>query len=166
MSGQESSSPAPVSSGGLSAAPFMIVGALLCLAAGAIIGRVSGGDGTWYRALEKPPGTPPAAVFGPVWSVLYLMIGAAGGLLAKKRARKALGWFGVQLALNLAWSPVFFHLQQPVPALAIIIALLAAIAVTIRHARRVSEAAAFLLVPYGLWVCYATYLNAGFVLLN
>lgn len=145
----------------------VVAGALLCLGAGGIAGWASsGGGGSWYQSLAKPPGTPPAAVFGPVWSVLYLMIGAAGGLLFVRGGRKAQAWFGVQLLLNLVWTPVFFGMQRPALALGIILALLLAIGATILSARKVCRPAVWLLLPYALWVCYASYLNAGIVFLN
>lgn len=125
----------------------------------------------WYAELVKPPGTPPNSVFGPVWTTLYAMIGIAFALVwhsgnngdGKKRA---LAWFAMQLILNLAWTPVFFGWHQVGAALVIILCLGAAIVVTIRSFARISLPAAWLLVPYLLWVGYATYLNAGFLVLN
>lgn len=140
--------------------------ALLCLLAGGVSGAVSGGGGEWYRGLVKPPGTPPSWVFGPVWTVLYLMMGAAAGLLVVRKAWCAVRLFALQFALNLAWSPVFFGLQQPAFALAVIVAMGLLIGLTVRAARPVSPAAARLLLPYGAWVAYATWLNAGFAFLN
>jgi benzodiazapine receptor len=142
--------------------------ALCCLVAGGISGAVSAGGGTgdWYRDLVKTPGTPPSWVFGPVWSVLYLMMGAAGGLLIVRKAWCAVRLFIIQLVLNLAWSPVFFALHQPAIALAIIVAMGLLIVLTVRAARPVSPTAARLLLPYGAWVTYATWLNAGIVFLN
>lgn len=140
--------------------------ALLCLVAGGFSGAVSGSGGEWYRGLTKPPGTPPSWVFGPVWSLLYLMMGWAGGLLFVKKAWCAVRLFAVQFALNLAWSPVFFALRQPAAALAIIVAMGVLIGLTVRAAKPVSPTAARLLLPYWAWVTYATWLNAGFVFLN
>jgi tryptophan-rich sensory protein len=142
--------------------------ALFCLVAGGLSGAGSAGGGSseWYRDLVKPPGSPPSWVFGPVWSVLYLMMGWAGGLLIVHRSWCALRLFAAQFALNLAWSPVFFALQRPAVALAVIVSLWVVIGLTIRAAKPVSKAAALLLLPYWLWVSYATWLNAGFVFLN
>lgn len=140
--------------------------ALLCLLAGGFSGAASGSGGDWYRGLVKPPGTPPSWVFGPVWTVLYLMMGAAAGLLVVRKAWCAVRLFAVQFALNLAWSPVFFGLRQPAPALVVIVAMGLLIGLTVRAARPVSPAAARLLLPYGAWVAYATWLNAGFAFLN
>jgi tryptophan-rich sensory protein len=125
----------------------------------------------WYRLLQRPPGTPPGWVFGPVWTALYLMMGLALALLwqnpaSKPGARRAIILFIVQLLLNLSWTPVFFGLQRIDIALGLIVALWVAIVVAIAAARPVSRAAAWLLVPYYAWVSYATYLNAGFFLFN
>jgi translocator protein len=127
--------------------------------------------GSWYAALERPPGTPPNAVFGPVWTVLYAMMGIAFAL-AWHRApagpvkRRALAVFFIQLVLNLAWTPVFFGAHQLAAALAVIVLLILAIVVTIVRFRPLDKLAAALLVPYLLRVAYATYLNAGFMALN
>jgi len=142
--------------------------ALSCLLAGGFSGAVSAGGGSsdWYRELVKTPGTPPSWVFGPVWSLLYLMIGWAGGLLIVKKAWCAVRLFGCQFALNLAWSPVFFAQQQPAIALAVLVAMGLLIGLTIRAAKPASPPAARLLLPYAIWVAYATWLNAGIVFLN
>jgi tryptophan-rich sensory protein len=120
----------------------------------------------WYAGLNKPPGTPPNGIFGPVWICLYAMVGAAFALVWHRAApgpqkRTAMLWFGAQLLLNLAWTPVFFGAHQMLLALLVIVALGAAIAMTIAKFRRLDALAAALLVPYLLWVSYATYLNAG-----
>lgn len=140
--------------------------AVLCLVAGGISGAVSGSGGEWYRGLRKPLGTPPSWVFGPVWSLLYLMMGWAAGLLAVKKSWCAVRLFAAQFVLNLAWSPVFFALRQPALALAVILAMGLLIGLTIRAALADSPVAARLLLPYGAWVAYATWLNAGFAFLN
>jgi len=143
----------------------------LCFAAAAIGGWLTAGAvETWYPTLEKPPGTPPSWVFGPVWTALYAMMAVSGWLVWQRtsgphRAR-AMVPFGVQLALNVGWSGLFFGLQRPRWALIEIVVLLAAIGWTIRAFRGVNKRAAGLLVPYLVWVVYATALNAGFVLLN
>lgn len=127
--------------------------------------------GSWYVTLERPPGTPPNAVFGPVWTVLYALIGIAFALIwhrapAGPAKRGAMIAFFIQLALNLAWTPVFFGAHQLAAALVVIVLLIVAIVVTIVRFRPLDRVAAGLLVPYLLWVCYATYLNAGFLVVN
>ena len=144
---------------------------LLCLAVSGIGGAVTSTSvGTWYQALEKPPFNPPDWVFAPVWTVLYLMMAVAGWrvwrAVSSPARRAALLAFGVQLALNLAWSFLFFGFHWIGAALAEIVALLTAIAITTSLFLRVDRPAAVLLVPYLLWVAYATALNAALWLLN
>jgi tryptophan-rich sensory protein len=125
-----------------------------------------GGDDTWYQVLVKTPGTPPPWVFGPVWSVLYVMMGVAGGRLIFRRVWPAVGLFGLQFVLNLAWTPVFFGAREPGMALLVILALWVSVLGTIFLARKWDRVSAWLLVPYLAWVSYATYLNAGIFWLN
>lgn len=126
---------------------------------------------SWYSTLVRPPGTPPNWVFGPVWTTLYAMIGASFALIWH-RSPQSLGFtklscvFYFQLLLNLLWTPVFFGAQNPEAALIVIIALWVAIILSVKEFKTVSPLAAFLLLPYLLWVSYATYLNAGYAYLN
>lgn len=144
---------------------------LLCNAAG-IVGALATAEQTrpFYASLTKPPLAPPPSVFGPVWTVLYTLMGVAlwrVWALPPSPARKAaLVLFGVQLALNALWSPVFFGVQQLWLALAVIVAMWIAIVLTVRAFHGLDPVAAWLLVPYLLWVSFATYLNAGFAVLN
>lgn len=144
----------------------------LCLGIGAIGGLVTAPEiPTWYAGLTKPSWTPPNWAFPVVWNLLYAMMGVALWLLwdrprASTGQRAAITAFAVQLALNAAWSPVFFALHQTMAALAIIVALAVAIAVTIAYAWPVQRTAAWLLVPYLAWVTYASTLNAGIVAFN
>lgn len=125
----------------------------------------------WYANLSKPAGVPPNWVFGPVWTVLYVMIGIAGALfwhrvpIGEAKVKAGRFFFG-QLILNFLWSPVFFGMHQIGWALIIILALLASILITISLFRSLDKLAAGLLVPYVCWVSYASYLNAGYWLLN
>ena len=117
----------------------------------------------WYPALQKPSWNPPPWVFGPVWTVLYLMMAIAAWIVWRQRGFKgaagALGIFALQLALNAAWSPLFFGLRNPLAGLVDIIPLWIAIMATIISFRRISPLAGALLVPYWLWVGFATALN-------
>jgi tryptophan-rich sensory protein len=119
---------------------------------------------TWYRTLENPSWNPPSRVFGPVWTTLYGMMGLALVLVRRQPAAPATGRaqavFGLQLALNLAWSFVFFGARSPRGALAVIVMLWAAILATIATFGRVRRSAALLLVPYLGWVTFASILNA------
>lgn len=126
--------------------------------------------GAWYASLEKPPLTPANSVFGPVWTLLYLLMAVAAWLVYRRAnglgARWPLALYAAQLALNMVWTALFFGWQSPLFALADIVALWLLIAATIYAFARVSRAAAALLAPYLAWVTFATYLNAGFWLLN
>lgn len=136
----------------------------------AALGSLSMGDWSgWYAGLSKPSWTPPGALIGAVWSVLYGLIGVAGWLVWRERSthrRGALVAFGVQLALNLAWSWIFFGLRAPGLALVEILVLLAAILATIGLFAKVRRLAAGLLVPYAAWVAFASFLNATIWWLN
>lgn len=125
----------------------------------------------WYAGLAKPALTPPGAVFGPVWTILYLLMGIAAFLVWRKGARTsfvrtALACYGIQLVLNVAWSAVFFGMHDPFGAFLTIILLWLAILATMIAFARVSRAACWLLVPYLAWVSFAAYLNWGIFMLN
>ncbi len=125
---------------------------------------------TWYPTLEKPSGTPPDWVFGPVWTLLYTMIAISGWLIytSKKSHQRscALRFYTVQLILNLIWSFLFFFLQSPFLGLIDIIMLCLFIFLTILKSWPLSRLASLLLIPYFIWVLYATFLNTGIWLLN
>jgi tryptophan-rich sensory protein len=126
---------------------------------------------TWYSTLAKPALNPPNWIFGPVWTMLYSLMGIAAFLVWKKGwertdVRKALSVFGVQLILNSAWSIVFFTLQSPAWALVNIMAMWLAIVWTMILFSKLSRTAMWLLVPYILWVSFATYLNYSILMLN
>lgn len=125
---------------------------------------------SWYAALEKPVLNPPNWVFGPVWSVLYVLMGIALALIilepGKQPKKKAYFWFGLQLALNTLWSLVFFGLHSPWLGVVVIIALIVSIILTIREFYKINKYSAWLLAPYLAWVCFATYLTIGIALLN
>lgn len=128
-------------------------------------------DESWYAALEHPAGTPPRWVFGPVWTALYTLMGASIAFIwhdfpAEFGTSRLTFFFVLQLLLNLAWTPIYFGAQQIGIALITIILLWLAIVLTIREFFKYSRTAAWLLVPYFLWVTYATYLNAGYAWLN
>jgi benzodiazapine receptor len=121
----------------------------------------------WYDTLEKPAFSPPKAVFGPAWTTLYLLMGAAHYLVMKREAepaakRAAQILYGLQLVLNALWSILFFGRRAPGAALVEILLLLTAIVLTIVAFARISRVAALLLVPYLLWTTFATVLNAAF----
>jgi len=118
----------------------------------------------WYLGLNKPSFNPPNWVFAPVWSLLYIMMGVAAGIVWGKGfhhiwVKTALYHFGFQLLLNASWSIVFFGMKKPFWGLLVILTLLILIALTIRWFKVVSKKAAWLMVPYLLWVGFATALN-------
>ena len=149
---------------------------LICVPGVLLLGTLSGwasgsaSDDPWFAALAKPAIYPPAATFGIVWPILYVMMGIALALVAACRAsplrRSALWAFAVQLALNLAWSPTFFAAHRIAPALAILLALDVALIVTLWLFLRVRRAAGLLLLPYLAWVLFATLLNWQVLQLN
>ncbi len=118
----------------------------------------------WYAALAKPSWNPPNWIFGPVWTVLYLMMAIAGWLVWRRRgsitgAAFPLAVFAIQLLLNALWSYLFFGLHRPGLAFAEIVLLWAAILATLLAFRRVIPLAGWLLLPYLLWVTFAAFLN-------
>ena len=145
----------------------------LCLLVGASSAAINAGSvGGWYLTLTPPPGNPPNWLFPPVWTVLYLLVGVSAWLVWRHvgegdvRAYGALRLWGWQLGIGALWTPAFFGLHSPGLALLVILALVAAIALTLRAFARVERRAALLLLPYLAWVVFATYLNAGFWWLN
>ena len=140
----------------------------LCLLVGAVGGSMTvRAVHHWYLTLRMPPGTPPSWVFAPVWTALYISIGVAGWLVWKRLGASApLRLWGWQLAANALWAPMFFGLHSPKLAMIVMIVLLPLIVLTMRRFRRFDRLAAYLMLPYGVWCCYAAYLNAGFLFLN
>lgn len=126
--------------------------------------------GGWYDQLDKPFFNPPSAVFAPVWTTLYAAMAGSAWLVsraeASDRQRRALKLFAGQLALNAAWTPLFFGAKAPTVALVEITALLAAVVATTAASFAVRPSAGGLLVPYAAWVAFATALNAAIVVLN
>ena len=133
---------------------------------------------TWYAVLEKPSLNPPAGVFGPVWTTLFVLMGIALFLVWKqypkirtnsrilKVWKIAIVMFFVQLVLNTGWSILFFGLKNPGLALIEIIILWLAIVVTMVWFYKISKPAAYLLAPYIAWVSFAVYLNYAIWTLN
>lgn len=123
---------------------------------------------SWYSTLDKPLLSPPNWVFAPVWTTLYILMGISLYLIwsSKKNNKSALDIFIVQLVLNSLWSIVFFGRQDPVGGFIVIVVLWFTIAKTIYEFNKINTKAAYLLVPYLLWVSFASYLNLMIVLLN
>lgn len=148
----------------------LILSIVVCQLAGAI-GAVFTAPSIpgWYTTLTKPALNPPAWIFGPVWTTLYLLMGISLWLIwrsSSKEKTRAIWLFALQLILNAIWSPIFFGAQSIGNALAVIVLLWAAIVLTILVFKNISRAAAWLLVPYIVWVSFAAYLNLAIWVLN
>lgn len=120
--------------------------------------------GDWYLQLNKPSFNPPNWIFGPVWTLMYILMGIAAGIVWNKGfyhkwVKIALYHFGFQLLLNASWSLLFFGMQKPFLALLDIIALFIVLLLTIKWFRVVNVKAAYLLYPYAVWVAFAALLN-------
>lgn len=144
----------------------------VCNAAGAV-GAVFTGDDReeWYSTLNKPSFNPPDGVFGPVWTVLYTLMGIAGFLTWRSRGseqdrQRAVTLFSIQLVLNALWTFIFFEMRSPRAALIEIVMLLVAIVLTMRALFKLSTVAGMLLIPYLIWVGFATLLNLRISQLN
>lgn len=150
--------------------PQLLLSIGLCLGAG-VLGSVftTSAIPAWYATLNKPVFSPPNWIFGPVWTTLYILMGISLYLVWTSKGKlkhNAINLFFIQLGLNVLWSILFFGLKNPALALAEIIALWVTIFLTIKYFYPVSRLAAYLLIPYLLWVSFASILNLAIVLLN
>ena len=126
---------------------------------------------TWYQTLNKPIFNPPNWIFGPVWTTLYILMGISLYLVWKKgfknkKNKDAINLFLIQLGLNFIWSFIFFGFKNPQLAFVNIILLWAAIFITILKFWKISKWATYLLIPYILWVSFASILNLFIAILN
>jgi tryptophan-rich sensory protein len=144
----------------------LILFLVLVLGGGLALGGLTV-PGGWYAGLVKPSFNPPAWLFGPVWTVLYVLIAIAGWRVWQ---RDRTGWpmklWWAQMALNFLWTPVFFGAHQLGLALVVILLMLAAILAFIATAWRQDRVAAWLFVPYAAWVAFASMLNGAIWMLN
>ncbi|MEI6731642.1 MAG: TspO/MBR family protein [archaeon] len=144
---------------------------IICLAIGGIgsIFTVPSID-SWYSNIVKPTFNPPSWIFAPVWNILFILMGISLYLIIKpginKKNKPALTFFVIQLCLNLLWSILFFYLHSPFNAFIDILLLWIAILMTIVTSWKISKAASYLLIPYILWVSFATLLNYYIMILN
>ncbi|HNP31765.1 MAG TPA: tryptophan-rich sensory protein [Flavobacterium sp.] len=145
---------------------------LVCVSLGFLSGMVTRDSvTTWYPTLIKPFFNPPNWIFAPVWTLLYIMMGIAAGLVwtsdsDEKAIKKALGFFVIQFGLNALWSYIFFGLHNTMLALIEIIVLLLLIYDTYTAFKKIDKTAGMLLLPYLAWVGFATILNASIWWLN
>lgn len=141
---------------------------LLGIASGRLAG--SGYDNPWFAVLHKPGAMPPGWAFGVAWSLLYILQGVALAMIVNARGNRlrgmAIALFVVQLAANLAWSPTFFALHQVTVAYWLILLMIVLVFATTLAFAQIRKPAAWLLVPYLAWLCFAAALNGDIKRLN
>ncbi|THD59293.1 TspO/MBR family protein [Phenylobacterium sp.] len=125
---------------------------------------------TWYLGLNKPAFNPPNAVFGPVWTILYILMAVAAWRVWRRARRSglwsALTLYAAQLVLNLAWSLIFFGLRQPAWALGEVVVLLSGVVMTAVVFWRIDRLSGLMMIPYAVWVAFAAVLNLEIWRLN
>ncbi|MEO6902511.1 MAG: TspO/MBR family protein [Bacteroidia bacterium] len=150
----------------------LIISIIICEATGIVSSLLaSAANNAWFDSLAKPEWNPPAYLFAPVWTTLYLLMGISLWIIWKgnapeTRKQKAYYLFAIQLFLNFWWSIIFFKFHHPLISLVEIILMLIMIVFTIIHFSKFSKLAAWLLVPYISWVSFATLLNYSIWYLN
>ena len=148
-----------------------LISVVLCQAAG-ITGAFFTGlsVNTWYPTLNKPPFNPPNAVFGPVWTTLYLFMGISFYLIWDKQGKADISGsvkiFLIQLCVNILWSAAFFGARSPLYGFIVILILWILILLSIMKFFRISKTAAYLFIPYLMWVSFAAVLNYSLLVLN
>lgn len=150
---------------------LFVICILICLSAGFIGSFFTASSiPTWYAGIAKPSFNPPGWIFGPVWTILYVLMGISLFLVIKngfsKKNKTAVNYFSVQLILNAIWSILFFGLKNPLLAFIEILFLWFFILMTILSSYKISKLASYLLIPYLLWVSFASFLNYFIWMLN
>ena len=151
---------------------YYLVGIAIPLTIGIISAALTRDSMDIYGKFNVPPLAPPAILFPIVWTILYVLMGISSAMVFQNRnnyvqgAKSGLLYYALSLVLNFAWSIVFFKLQAAFFAIIVLIFLLYSIIKTILEYRRVCPVAAYLQIPYALWVTFAGYLNIGIWLLN
>ena len=149
---------------------FISIG--ICFLIGALSAfAIKSSVNTWYATLDKPGFTPANWLFAPVWSILYVTMGIAAGIVwargfYHKWVKTALYHFGFQLLFNGLWSIVFFGFKRPLWGLIILLVLIVLILLTIKWFKVINKTAAYLLIPYLIWICYITIVNFSIWQLN
>ncbi len=164
MTAAASKSPGRPLAAALSAGPIFLAG---FLGNAATLPNIA----PWYDKLAKPPLTPPNWVFGPAWTVLYILMGVAFYRILRLDPEtpgrsRAIWLFAAQLVFNAGWSFAFFAARSPLLGLVVIVPFEALVVATLLAFWRLDRTAGLCLIPYPLWVAFATYLNAGVFLLN
>lgn len=142
---------------------------LLAVGVGGLSGFLSRNGMKEYAALKRPPLSPPGAVFPIVWTILFILMGIGAAMVRLTRGAergRALAVYGLQLAVNFFWSILFFREGMRLLAFFWLLLLAGLVAVMIRLFARVNRTAAWLQIPYFLWLCFAGYLNLGIWWLN
>ena len=145
-----------------------ILQVLLALAVGGLSALISGGMNV-YDTLVRPPLSPPGWLFPVAWTVLYILMGVAAGIVCQSgdaNRQTAMKWYYLQLFFNFLWSPLFFGLEWLAVAAVWLALLVVAVGITYRQFRQIHPVSGYLLLPYLAWCLFALYLNIGFVVLN
>jgi benzodiazapine receptor len=134
----------------------------------ALVGYASNStaDNAWYQSLVKSDLNPPGWVFAVVWPCLYTLMAIAAAYLYERKAYNALNLFAIQLAVNYAWSFIFFTMELKLLAFVWILVLLALVLWWVRSLYRLSKPLVYMQIPYILWLCFAAYLSGSIVTLN
>ncbi len=145
---------------------------VLPLAVGGFSALLTAGNMNVYDELATPPGSPPSAAFPIVWTVLYILMGVSSGVvwfrqrIDKNSADAGVCFYILSLAFNFVWSILFFNMRLFTFSFIWLCALLLLLVLTVVQYLKVSKTAAYLQIPYILWVAYAGYLNLGISILN
>lgn len=150
---------------------MIIISILIAEGVGLLSSYLAGDISGVYQTLNQPPLAPPGWIFPIAWGILYALMGIAAALIPTARAsdedkKRALTLYGLQLLFNFSWSILFFRFELYWLSVAIILILLLLVALTFIHFWKIRPLAGYLLIPYLLWLLYATYLNIGTALLN
>lgn len=144
----------------------------LCEGVGFLSGLLSGNQREFFNSLIKPPFSPPGILFPIVWTILYALMGVSlYFVITSKRGsytdlKSAITYFALQLAVNFSWSVVFFRFQSLIGGLVVILLLDLLVLITMVKFKKINKLSFLLLIPYLVWILFATYLNFGFVFLN
>ncbi len=147
----------------------LLISIAISLGVGALSGFLTRNSMSVYQELVKPPLSPPGWVFPVVWTILYVLMGISAYLIYTSDSKdkdKALSIYALQLVVNFCWSLVFFNKQNYILAFHILVALWVLIVYMIKTFREINPVAAYLQIPYLLWVTFAGYLNLTIYLLN
>ncbi|MDR0287474.1 MAG: tryptophan-rich sensory protein [Clostridiales bacterium] len=148
----------------------LLISLAISLGAGGLSALITGNSMKVYKTLNQPPLSPPGAVFPVVWTILFVLMGIAAYLVYKDGSghgrKTALTFYGIQLLINILWSPIFFRWQAFLFAFFWLVLLWILIVITIVLFYKINKTSAYLMIPYLLWVTFAGYLNWGIYMLN